>query len=77
MSLVTIPGWYNQEIEDLSVEKSMENKSKHGWKWAYRKLRGLHCSRVTAVLGATLYLVRGDTGSLMSQDKWQKIRLKR
>jgi len=55
----------------------MDNAPKHGWIWAYRKLRGLHCSRITALYRATLYFVRGDTGTLTSHDNWQKIRLRR
>ena len=55
----------------------MGNPPKHGWTWAYRKLRGLHCSRFTALYRATLYAVRGDTGTLTSNDNWQKIRLRR
>ncbi|MEX5686267.1 MULTISPECIES: hypothetical protein [Pseudomonas] len=55
----------------------MSSAAKHGWKWAYEKLRGLHCTRTTALYRATLYWLRGDTGSCTSQDNWQKIRLRR
>ena len=55
----------------------MGHTPKHGWTWAYQKLRGLHCSRLTALYRATLYSVRGDTGTLTSNDNWQKIRLRR
>lgn len=55
----------------------MEGTGKHGWVWAYRKLRGLHCSRHTAFFRATLYLVRGDTGSFYVDKSWERIRLRR
>jgi hypothetical protein len=55
----------------------MSTSEKHGWKWAYRKIRGLYCSRITALYRATLYVVHGDTGTFSSEDNWQKIRLRR
>jgi hypothetical protein len=55
----------------------MNNINKHGWKWAYRKIRGLHCTRLSAIYRATLYSIRGDTGSFISEDSWQKIRIRR
>lgn len=64
-------------MDDIDIGESMSNAPKHGWTWAYRKLRGLHCSRITALYRATLYFVRGDTGTLTSADNWQKIRLRR
>ncbi|EJM50853.1 hypothetical protein PMI29_06201 [Pseudomonas sp. GM49] len=51
--------------------------NKHGWKWAYRKIRGLYCTRLTAIYRATLYSIRGNTGKFSSEDKWQKIRIRR
>jgi hypothetical protein len=55
----------------------MNSAPKHGWKWAYDKLRGLHCSRRTAFYRATLYSIRGDTGSFYVDRSWEKVRLRR
>jgi len=55
----------------------MSAKNKHGWKWAYGKIRGLFCTRLTAIYRATLYFIRGDTGSFLSENNWQKIRIRR
>ena len=53
------------------------NMNNHGWKWAYRKIRGLHCTRLSAIYRATLYSIRGDTGSFTCDATWQKIRIRR
>ncbi|MCY1389811.1 hypothetical protein D9M71_46170 [compost metagenome] len=50
---------------------------KNGWKWAYKKLLALGCSRWTAAYRATIYSVRGDTGSFYVDRSWEKIRLRR
>lgn len=55
----------------------MNTINKHGWKWAYRKIRGLYCTRLTAIYRATLYSIRGNTGKFSSEDNWQKIRIRR
>jgi len=55
----------------------MYKTSHHGWIWAYRKLRGHHCSRSTSCYRATLYIAFGDTGKVKSEDRWVKIRLSR
>jgi hypothetical protein len=70
-------GCYHQGMDDIEARESMSETPKHGWTWAYRKLRGLHCNRITAFYRATLYFVRGDTGTVTSEDLWQKIRLRR
>ncbi|NBA98180.1 hypothetical protein [Pseudomonas sp. R5(2019)] len=57
---------------------NMEAERRHrGWLWAYRKIRGLDCSVITAFYRATLFVWRGDTGSFTSDRSWQKIRIKR
>jgi len=55
----------------------MSSAPKHGWKWAYQKLRGLNCSRLGAFYRATLYSIRGDTGSFYVDRTWEKVRLRR
>ena len=55
----------------------MKNTHRRGWTWAYRKLRGLYCSPITAGYRATRYWVLGDTGPCTSADGWQRIRLRR
>jgi len=55
----------------------MAKVSKRGWGWAYRKLRDLHCSRLSSFYRATLYAIRGDTGTFRCDLTWQKIRLHR
>ncbi len=55
----------------------MNNSTKHGWSWAYSKIRGLQCSPLASVYRATLYVMRGDTGTFHSDVSWQKIRIRR
>lgn len=55
----------------------MKNVRKRGWTWAYRKLRGLYCSPITACYRATRFCIFGDTGACTSSDGWQRIRLRR
>ena len=55
----------------------MHTKTKRGWLWAYRKIRGLQCSRFTAAYRATRYVLRNDTGTFHSTLTWQKIRIYR
>ena len=55
----------------------MSTASKRGWMWAYRKIRDLHCSRLTAIYRATLYAVRGDTGTFPSTLTQRKIHIRR
>ncbi|WP_176464822.1 hypothetical protein [Pseudomonas fragi] len=55
----------------------MSSKTNHGWAWAYHKIRGLQCTRVTAAFRATLYVLRGDTGTFHSDASWQKNRIRR
>ena len=57
--------------------KTMSATSKRGWKWAYRKMRDLHCDRPSAFYRATLYVIRGDTGAFHNDVSWQKIRIRR
>lgn len=54
-----------------------ENATKGGWGWAYRKIRSLHASRGTALFRATLYWLRGDSGSFSSHGGWGKSRIRR
>jgi hypothetical protein len=61
----------------FNIGDTMSSANKHGWKWAYHKLRGLHCSRPTALYRATRFIFWGDTGTFISEDNWQKIRLRR
>ncbi|WP_191625234.1 hypothetical protein [Pseudomonas fluorescens] len=68
---------YHLVMDDHDAGKSMSDKPEHGWKWAYRKLRGLHCSRITAAYRATLHFIWGDTGFFYSDGSLQKIRLRR
>ena len=68
---------YDQGTNDIAIGNIMSSAPKHGWKWAYQKLRGLNCSRLGAFYRATLYSVRGDTGSFYVDRSWQKIRLRR
>ena len=55
----------------------MSTVTKRGWKWAYRKMRSLLCSRLTSAYRATLYAIRGDTGAFYNSRTWQKIRIRR
>lgn len=68
---------YKLRTDDLGIGKNMSIAPKHGWKWAYQKLRGLHCSRGTAFYRATLYSLRGDTGTFYVDRSWHKVRLRR
>ena len=45
----------------------MSTVTKRGWKWAYRKMRDR----------ATLYVLRGDTGTFMCELTRKKIRISR
>lgn len=55
----------------------MSAVTKRGWKWAYRKMRDLHCTRPSAFYRATLYVLRGDTGTFMCEFTRKKIRISR
>ena len=55
----------------------MKITSKQGWKWTYRKLRELNCSRMSAFYRAMLYSIRGDTGSFYINRSWEKVRIRR
>ncbi len=55
----------------------MSQTPKRGWNWAYRKIRELHCSRSIALYRATLYAIRGDTRTFISDATWRKIRIRR
>ncbi|MBO5390607.1 MAG: hypothetical protein L0G28_04340 [Pseudomonas sp.] len=55
----------------------MSTATKRGWKWAYRKMRDLHCTRPSAFYRATLYVLRGDTGTFMCELTRKKIRISR
>ena len=55
----------------------MSAVTKRGWKWAYRKMRDLHCTRPSAFYRATLYVLRGDTGNFMCELTRKKIRISR
>ena len=55
----------------------MNTATKRGWKWAYRTMRDLHCSRASASYRATLYCLRGDTGTFVCDLTHKKIRINR
>jgi hypothetical protein len=55
----------------------MSASTKRGWKWAYRKLRDLHCTRLSAFYRATLYVLRGNTGTFVCEVTHKKIRISR
>ena len=55
----------------------MSKLFKRDWMWAYRKMRSLLCSRLTSAYRATLYAIRGDTGTFYNSRTWQKIRIRR
>ena len=55
----------------------MSAKTSHGWIGAYTKIRGLQCSRLTSAYRASLYVMRGDTGTFHSDLSWQKNRIRR
>lgn len=55
----------------------MSTATKRGWKWAYRKMRDLHSTRPSAFYRATLYVLRGDTGTFMCELTRKKIRISR
>ena len=55
----------------------MNVTNRRGWKWAYRKMRDLHCTRASAVYRATLYVLRGDTGTFICELTHKKIRISR
>ncbi|HCS42102.1 MAG TPA: hypothetical protein DIW52_04640, partial [Pseudomonas sp.] len=67
----------DQGTDDIGIGINMSSTAKHGWKWAFRKLRGLGCSRRRAFYRATLYSIRGDTGSFYVDRSWEKVRLRR
>lgn len=64
-------------MDDFGVGNKMSSAPKHGWRWAYQKLRRLNCSRRRAFYRATLYFIRGDTGSFYVDRSWEKVRLRR
>ncbi len=49
----------------------------HGWMWAYRKMRSLLCPPLSSAYRATLYALRGDTGTFYNNRTYQKIRIRR
>lgn len=55
----------------------MSELSKRGWTWAYLKIRGLYCSRLSSIYRATLYVIRGDTGTFYCDASQRKIRIRR
>ncbi|MBW3504487.1 hypothetical protein [Pseudomonas sp. NKUCC02_KPG] len=55
----------------------MSTRTTHGWMWAYSKIRGLQCSRLSSAYRASLYVMRGDTGTFHSDLSWQKNRIRR
>ncbi|OKA27113.1 hypothetical protein BOH74_04825 [Pseudomonas versuta] len=57
--------------------KEMNDTTKHGWTWAYRKIRGLQCSRVSSIYRASLYVIRGDSGTFFNDATLHKIRIHR
>jgi hypothetical protein len=65
------------EMDDTMQGARMKIISKQGWKWTYRKLRELNCSRVSAFYRTMLYAIRGDTGSFYVDHSWEKIRIRR
>jgi hypothetical protein len=68
----------NREIDyENEGERMTATKKKRGWAWAYRKIRGLYCNPVSAAYRATLYSIRGDTGTFMSRVSQRKIRITR
>ena len=66
-----------QDLDDENAGTPMSSKTNHGWAWAYHKIRGLQCTRVTSAYRATLYVLRGDTGTFHSDASWQKNRIRR
>ena len=66
-----------EDVDDESAGTPMSSKTNHGWAWAYHKIRGLQCTRVTSAYRATLYILRGDTGTFHSDASWQKNRIRR
>ena len=55
----------------------MSNTAKHDWIWAFRKMRKMRCSPVSALYRAILYAIRGDTGRFVCREAHMKIRIRR
>ncbi len=55
----------------------MNKRPKRGWIWAYRLIRSVKCSPLTAAYRATLYVTRGDTGTFYSETTYNEFRLRR
>lgn len=55
----------------------MSETSRHGWVWAYKKLRRYKCSFLKSCFRATLYQAFDDTGEFKIAKTMLKIRLSR
>lgn len=55
----------------------MSGTGKHDWKWAFRKMRKMRCSFVSAFYRATLYAIYGDTGRFVCRKAHMIIRISR
>ncbi|MDR6580775.1 hypothetical protein J2X88_005686 [Pseudomonas extremaustralis] len=51
--------------------------NRHEWVWIYKKIRNLGFSRFTAFYRASLYVLRGDTGTFRLKYGWTKFRFRR
>ena len=69
--LCLISQWWLYEVED------MNDRPKRGWTWAYRLIRSLKCSPLSAAYRATLYVTRGDTGTFYSGTTYKEYRFRR
>lgn len=45
------------------------------WKWAYRKIRTLHCSSMTAIWRATRFAMLGETGYFFTSKGRTKLKV--
>jgi len=61
----------------MKVDNPLSVPARHGWRWAYDKIRGLQVGRLRAAYRACRYLWLGDTGLFASHAGWRKSRISR
>ncbi|TWR61182.1 hypothetical protein FIV41_08970 [Pseudomonas marginalis] len=59
------------------VHRPAKTTNRHGWVWVYKRIRRLGFSRFTACYRASLYALRGDTGTFRFKNGWEKFRFRR
>lgn len=59
------------------VLRPTKTTNRHGWVWVYKKIRRFGFSPLTASYRASLYVIRGDTGTFRFKNGWEKFRFRR